>query len=233
MTALVVGVLGCRSAETTPGASVLAKGAETTIFASQTSLGAHVMRATVTRTPTSGGGATSTETLELHWKDADHWSLVRTRDDRAVEDLRVFGGRAWSSHDGDWRDEGDAEPFRVMLSRTWDPWALAFEPVEERLVATEVGAEVYAGRPARKHEVSYGPPPPPRRKRQKPRPGPWDPASASGTVWIDEGTAVRLGADVTVSATINGAPTDVALRFALDHVNGDVAVEPPTGVDRR
>jgi hypothetical protein len=222
---------GCGGGTDAAAPLTLAEGADTTIFASQSALGPHVMNATVRRTVRVDGAPESVteESVSLRWKDQDHWALERSRDGRPSDAVTVWDGVAWT--EGVRRP--DAEPYRVMLAHTWDPWRLAFEQFEAGLQLEEDDVDVRSGRKAHRHEVSVRPAPEPpadgkgKRRARTPRPSAFEVRSAAGEVWIDQATAVRLAADVRVEA-VSGAQTHlVELRFSVDGIGGDPGVTAP------
>jgi hypothetical protein len=236
---LALALLACAGDPSATAGPTLAEGAATTIFASQAALGPHVMRVSVRRTARADdvpGEQVSEETMLLRWQDSDHWRLERARDGRAVEGLTVWDNVAWQDErDGRVR-KPDAEPARVTLAQTWDPWRLALEQVEAALVLTDVGVETREGRKAHRHAVSAkvaaAPPSqgePARGARKRPpraRRGAFTVTAASGDVWIDEATAVRLAADVRVEAREGAKQHIIELRLALEEIGGDAGVAP-------
>jgi hypothetical protein len=202
--------------------------ASRTTFASVTELGAHHMHAEVHRTVSGGTTApqVSEETVDLLWRDPDHWSLTQARDGRVRSKVVVFDAVAWSADgDGALARRGDAEPYREQLAGTWDPWAFALESLADSISFTLIGNEVVDGRRTQRHTLGLLPPP------AKPRHG-WIPSSAEGDVWIDEATAVRLKGVVHVIASSGLQSLEVGLTFALDGLGVDPGVSAPDG-DKR
>jgi hypothetical protein len=199
--------------------------ADRATFATVAGLGSYRLQATVRRS-TGGEGASpvvSTELVELRWKDADQWSYVQRRDDRVRSEVLVFGGIAWRGDgDGPLERKGDAEPYRVQLAGTWDPWAWAMEGLASGLELVPAGSELVDGRRALRHTVAALPPP------EKPKRG-WTVTAAEGDVWIDEATAVRLVGNVRVEATSGARTQEVTLAFSIEGVGLDPDVSPPPG----
>lgn len=243
--ALALSLLACAGDPGAEAGPTLAEGAASTIFASQSTLGPHVMRVSVRRSvraESTPGEQISEETLLLRWQDTDHWRLERARDGRPVEGVTIWDNVAWhDGADGPVR-KPDAEPARVLLAQTWDPWRLAFEQVDASLVLTDVGVETTQGRKAHRHSVTArapveadaaaagADPPRPAARTRAPRPrrGAFEVTAASGDVWIDEATAVRLAADVRVDARAGAQQHTTVLHFALEQIGGDVGLTPIT-----
>jgi hypothetical protein len=199
--------------------------ADRATFATVAGLGSYRLQANVRRS--TGGEGTppvaSTELVELRWKDADHWSYVQRRDDRVRSEVLVSGGVAWrSGGEGPLERKGDAEPYRVQLAGTWDPWSWALEGLASSLQLTPAGEELVDGRRAVRHIITPVPPP------EKPRRG-WTVTAAEGDVWIDDATAVRLVGNVRVEAVSGARTQEVTLAFSIEGVGLDPEVSAPPG----
>jgi hypothetical protein len=199
--------------------------AEKATFATVSGLGSYRLQAEVRRS--MGGEGTpprvSTESFELRWRDADHWSYVQRRDERVRSEVVVWDAVAWTNGgDGPLVQKGDAEPFRVQLAGTWDPWSWALEGLAHGVHLEPDTIEIVEGRRALRHTVSPVPPP------EKLRRG-WTVTAADGEVWIDEASAVRLKGRVKVEAVSGAQKQDVELTFGMGGVGLDPEVSPPQG----
>lgn len=199
--------------------------AEKATFATVSGLGSYRLLADVRRS-VGGDGAVplvSTESVELRWSDSDNWSYVQRRDDRVRSEIRVRDSIAWANGgNGPLVNKGDAEPFRVQLAGTWDPWSWALEALSSGLLVTPEGVEIVEGRRAVRHAVAPAPPP------EKPRRG-WTVTAADGEVWIDEATAVRLKGRVRIEAVSGAQKQDVALTFTFGGIGADPDASSPPG----
>lgn len=227
--------------------------AEEATFASVAALGSFHLQAAVNRTITAGTTVQpSEETVEIRWRDQDHWSYRHGRDGRIRSEVVVWEGVAWSSAGGDPLErKGDAEPYRVQLASVWDPWAWGLESLAAAVAYDEGALELTDGRRLLRHTLSLAPPPPepakPGRKHAKaeaaegeappaataakPRRG-WTATAVQGDVWIDEATAVRLQGKVTVDAASGGRTQRVELLFSVNGIGVDPGVSPPVPGDK-
>lgn len=199
--------------------------AEKATFATVSGLGSYRLQADVTRSIGAEGMAplVSTESVELRWRDADRWSYVQRRDDRVRSEVVVWDAVAWANGgDGPLVEKGDAEPFRVQLAGTWDPWSWALEGLAAGIRLEPDAVEIVEGRRALRHTVAALPPP------EKPRRG-WTVTAAEGEVWIDEATAVRLKGRVKVDAISGAQKQQVTLSFGIAGVGVDPEVSAPPG----
>ncbi len=218
---LLVAACGGGAGDATP---LLPEAAEKATFATIASLGSYQLQASVTRTITAGGAPQTTqETVEVKWRDADHWSYRLGRDGRTRTEVVVWDAVAWSGGgEGPPVRKGDAEPYRVQLASVWDPWQWGLESLADSLAYQPGDAELVDGRRARHHNLALVP------DDGKPNRG-WTPTAVSGDVWIDEETAVRLKGKVLVDA-VSGARTQrLELLFAVGSIGVDPGVSPPAG----
>jgi hypothetical protein len=103
-----------------------------------------------------------------------------------------------------------------------DPWLLAFESVRDqlRLDAGEVGT--WEGRRAVPHTIAVVPVPPKARRA-------WKVESATGEVWLDELTALRVKADVSVRATSGARVRTTHLQLNVTGIGVEPVVAAPGG----
>ncbi len=99
-----------------------------------------------------------TESFSVLWGSWDDFQVLRARDGRITQDLRVIGGTAWRSMDGEsFRRHDDAEIYRADLSTTWNEWDRLLEPVLGGLQLEPDRETVVEGRPAQRYLVSLAP----------------------------------------------------------------------------
>lgn len=221
-------LLACDDPTEADNAAALTAASEQVTFGTVGALGPHRLEASVVRAVTAardGGPAgetrTTRESLVLAWKDADHWSFSSSRDGRVRNRVVVYDAVAWSAqNDAPLERKGDAELFRVELAQSWDPWQLALDGVRDQIGLTPGAPEVVEGRRVVRHEVAPVPLAPGARRT-------WTVSSASGVVWIDEATAVRLLGEVRVSASARHETSETALTFALSSIGVDPGIAAP------
>lgn len=211
------------------GAPPLIVAAEEATFGTLAGLGPFRMSASVRRTTGVGPGSPlasdateeSLEVVELRWRDADHWSYLQRRDGRVRSEVVVWDAVAWAG-DGDGSPErkGDAEPYRVQLATTWDPWEWGLEGLTPGITLAQQGVELLDGRRTLRHLLAPAPPP------DKPRRG-WTVTAVEGEVWIDEATAVRLRGRVLASATSGTRTRTIDLVFSVDDLGLDPGISAP------
>ena len=214
---LIAALVACSTSGDAPTsraeARTMAAGADNVTFGSLASLGALVQDSTLRRTVQVEGSAAAApdvETSVLRWGDPDQWSSARTRNGRIVRSVLVRGGVAWLGDASPTVRQPDAEPFRVQLAQTWDPWDAAFSVVRGQLaLVDEKDGSTREGRKAWRHSLQVAAPPdadtPTGSRGRRPT---WAVTSARGDVWLDEITAVRLAVNVHVEArrTAGGGP---------------------------
>lgn len=220
----VLALVGCGgSPEDAPPPLPVA--AEQATFATVTGLGPYRLRADVRRSMGSEGAVAqvTTEAIDLRWRDLDHWSYVQRRDDRVRSEIVVWDAVAWANGgNGPLVRKGDAEPYRVQLGSTWDPWSWALEGLAAGIRFEPAEVELVSGRRALRHTLAAAPP------SERPRRG-WTVTAVEGEVWIDEATAVRLKGTVTVDAVSGPRTQEVTLAFAMEGVGEEPEITAPTG----
>ncbi len=201
----------------------LASAARKTTVASFSALGPHILEAHTEVVTGRPAGQTSTvkNTSRLRWQDDRHWQWIRERDGTRLSEVRVFGGKAWSSVGaGGLKARPDAEPLRAELGLDADPWVSALGAAESRILYTEGGEEDIEGRKVRRYNLALVPGAAAGRRSR-------DVLSVEGQVWIDETTAVRLAGDVTLRTTSRDQTRTTRLQFAATRIGGDAGVEAP------
>lgn len=205
-------------------APVLAEASGRVTFGSMESLGSHVLEASLRQETRAGDEPprASLTTFRLRWQDLDNWSAERAVDGRRAEEMRIVKGQAWTAGaDGRWEAQPDPEPLRVQLHHTWDLWQVATELFPDRVLLTEDGTGEVEGRPIRTYTVSLGPPPAKKTRRV------WEPTELRGSVWLDEGTAVRLVADLHGEAVSGNQKRTVELKLAVHGIGLAAGVKGP------
>jgi hypothetical protein len=217
---------GCGGSADTQAPS-LAKATDDATFASLVGVGSHHLQASVKRVDRARGSErVSAETMELRWKDPDHWSFVTTRAGKPQSQVVVWDGEAWSGRGGGALERRrDAEPYRVQLQTLWDPWKWGLDNLGDRIQLEPADIEVVEGRRAQRFNLTLPPAPP------KPPRG-WSPSRVSGSIWVDEATAVRLKGDVVLTLTSGESTREITLLFLVRDIGADPGVSPPIG-DKR
>lgn len=186
-------------------------------------LGSFEMAATIERVQRLGEAAptTSTTALKLEWQDADHWAFTRGRDGRGETRMVVFDGVGWlATGESPLTRRPDTEPLRAQVARNWDPWAEAVGAYEGQLELLRVGVETVGERRAERFSVGLAPQPAKRRTG-------WVATRASGDVWFDEATAVRLQAQVQLAAERKGQSEEISLLLAVSRVGEPLGLQAP------
>lgn len=229
LTAALLLLTGAGCSRTPPPPEVtLAQASDQVIFASVETLGPHRTVASIVRTDLRDGAEVNSHEslLDLAWQDWDNFRVRRLVDGEPVSESVVVKATAWSSQaGGGWSRREDAEPYRVQLQSTWNAWDDAFDTFRDRITLTEEGQEIIEGRRARRYAVSLTPLSPtakaPRNSRR------FEPVSLSGTVWIDEATAVRLVAQVEGELHRGDLTRRITLRLARSDFGADLGLQPP------
>jgi len=133
-----------------------------------------------------------TESFSVLWGSWDEFQVIRARNGRITQDLRVIGGTAWRSVDGEsYRRHDDAEIYRADLSTTWNEWDRLLEPFLGGLQLEPDRETVVEGRPAQRYIVGLDPEYEAAGRRAD------IPTSLSGHVTLDRATGVRLLGEVS------------------------------------
>lgn len=222
----IAGCRGCKSEPETPPMT-LPQAADQAIFASVEKLGPHRCVATISREDTRDGtvSASHQQATEIDWRDWDRFKVTRVSDGHPSSEVVVVGGIPWArSGNGAWDQREDAETWRTQLQSTWDSWDEALEPFEGRIALTENGRELIEGRWARRFSVGLAPEPAAKARGRKPA---FTPLSLSGTVWLDELTAVRLLAEVEGTIAQGNLQRRITLRLSRSDFGKDLGIRVP------
>jgi hypothetical protein len=200
-------------------------------FKSVERLGSHHMLATVSRSDLwdDGGRDDHEETAELAWNSWDSFHLRRVVDGSTVSEIIVSEGTAFTRAKGTpWQAELDAEPARLQVQTTWNIWDTAMDVFSGRISLKEAEHSVADGRPARRFTVGLTELPVGKRIRS----GAMNPQSIEGEVWLDEGTAVRLAADVKATAKRQGLTRTIHLHLRRGGVGEAQIITRPAATTR-
>jgi hypothetical protein len=200
-------------------------------FKSVEALGAHHMLATIRQESTwpDGGQEEHEETVELAWNDWDSFHLRRIVRGATATETIVDQGQAFHRSRGPvWQQEIDVEPARMRVRTSWRVWDTAMEVFSGRVKLTPAEQSVVDGRPAKRFEVSLAP----LASGKRVRSGMMAPQSISGEVWLDEGTAVRLAADIQASVSLKGMTRQISLHLRRSGIGAAQTISAPTAAVR-
>jgi hypothetical protein len=239
----VIWGVGCGASN--PSEPTLGDASREVQFESVDRLGPHRYLASIRhRASRPDGGVDRTdEAVEIRWQDWDTFEFRRVVDAELQSAVVTVDGRPWSLRSkGRWELREDAEPYRLDLRQSWNAWDQALEPFKDRILLEEEGAELFEGRAVRRYAVRLAPEPEdanaPRGKGKRRRKL-HEPAetttlvSLSGRVWVDEGTAVRLQADVTGELEHRGRTRTVELQLTRSGIGLAQDIQPPKGASKR
>ena len=235
---------GCGS--TDPKAPDLAQVSQEVQFESVDKLGPHLYLASIRHRISRSDGSTerSDEAVEIRWQDWDTFTFRRVVDAELQSAVVTVDGRPWTLRSKNrWDRRDDAEPYRLDLRQSWNAWDQALEPFGERIMLTIEGTELFEGRTVRRYKVSLAPEPEPeatprskgkrRRKKRHEANQSVTLLSLDGRVWVDEGTAVRLQAEVTGELEQRGRRRTVELQLTRSGIGQPQEIEPPVAPRKR
>lgn len=213
----------------------LARVSEGVQYASVDRLGPHVFLSSIVRTTTNAKGTarSSEEAVEIKWVDWNTFAYRRVVDGEAVMSVTTVEGRPYVLRpDGGATRRDDAEPYRIELRAGWDTWDQALSRFSAVTALTDQGSEVIEGRPARRFTVSLKAPPTEESPQQAERRAIIEreqgvARALSGTVWIDEATAVKLVADVTAEWATGPRVETVTLKLARSAIGQPLDLRAP------
>ena len=229
-----------------PSALDLGDASQEVQFESVDALGPHLYLASIRHRITRSDGSTerSDEAVEIRWQDWDTFTFRRVVDAQLQSAVVTVDGRPWSLRSkGRWERREDAEPYRLDLRQSWNAWQQALEPFDGRIDFEEEGTELFEGRVVRRYAVSLAPEPEEvaeergkgkrRRKRRHKPAKPVTLVALEGRVWVDEGTAVRLQAEVSGELEQRGRRRTVELQLTRSGIGLPQEIEPPVGGSKR
>lgn len=231
---LVLGPLACRPAAPVAAPAPPEVAAEKVTFGTLQDLGGFVFQSSTHDERIVAGKSIVHETaVSLKWKDRDHWDYETLNDGRPTTHWLVVDANAWQGlSGGGLKPKGDPEPLRAQLSLGWDPWEDLVAITGGRIALGPGVTESVDGRIAVRHDVSLQP--------QVGSAAPhralgsaMEPDSLTGTVWIDQETAVRVLADITVRSSTPGDASrsrTLNVKLAVTGLGQDPGVAVPPGV---
>jgi hypothetical protein len=230
---------------TNPDVPTLGEVSQEVQFESVDRLGPHRFLASIRHREIRDGGEVdrSDEAVEIKWQDWDTFEFRRVVNAELQSAVVTVDGRPWSLRSkGRWERREDAEPYRLDLRQSWNAWNQALEPFKERLELEEEGSELFEGRAVRRYAVRLKPEPEAtvsargkgkrRRKLHQPE-GDDKLISLSGRVWVDEGTAVRLQAEVSGEVERRGRRRTIDLQLTRSGIGLAQDIAPPVGASKR
>lgn len=181
----MIWLLACGPPEPPPEIAIAEASGEVT-WESTALLGPHHYTASV---ETTQFDRPSTQTVDVLWADWDNYEIERRRDGRLNSRVLLLDGQVWQGDDNRMRTSENVELYRRELATTWNVFEEALRPFADVVVLEKTSETVVEGRPALVYAVSM--------KADVPTQSKSVPTELSGTVTVDEGTAVRLLADVS------------------------------------
>ena len=201
----------------------LAQASQKVIFASVERLGPHRYVSQVRRKEYRGKKITSEhdERVFIDWKDWDNFRYTREVDEREVMNLVVLNHQVWQlKKNGSWTERPDAEPYRVQMRSSWNTWEQFVSPFEEALIWRDLGVSEREGRQVQRYELDLEP----QKLTQKRN---LIPESISGSVWIDQATAVRIYAELKLKSKHEDYTKEIELQLRREDIGGEISLEKP------
>lgn len=208
-----------------PPEEALADASTEVTFTSVEQIGPHHMVASIVRTDARANGDQRVvdELVEISWQDWDDFHVRRLVDGQVERETIVAGGVPYVSVADRFEQRDDAEPHRVQLRTTWNMWDAVLGAHLDHVQLEPTGKDIVEGRPARVYSLQMKP------DEERPKNKRWGfiPEAASGTVWLDEGTAVRLKAQIELTSRRDGVLRTVKLDLQRSNIGMDQGVAPP------
>lgn len=213
-------LLACSAGEP-PAEVAIAEASGQVTWESTALLGPHHYTASV---ETVRYGQPSTQSIDVLWADWNNFQVERRRDGRLNSRVLLIDGQVWQGDDRRMQTSDNAELYRRELATTWNMFEEALRPFETVIVVEKTGETVVEGRPALTYAVSMSPP------------GEgltFTPTVLSGTMTVDEGTAVRLLADVSGTVVdAKGTPRITTIKLARSELGVVPELSAPTNTGR-
>jgi hypothetical protein len=172
----------------------LAEASTKVIFASVEPLGPHQYDARIRRKEIREEIEVSShdEFVHIDWQDWDNFQYNRTIDTKEVTALIVSNHIPWLKYQSKkWKKQIDAEPYRLQMRTAWNTWEQYLGSYEDRLLWTPLGNDTIEGRTVTRYELSLD------TSKNTPNRN-LNLQSISGSVSVDQATAVRLYAELTI-----------------------------------
>lgn len=192
-TTVLATILSC-SGDEPPAEVQIADASAQVTWESTALLGPHRFESSVTRTEY---GRDSVDAVEVKWADWESFEVIRRRNGELRSRVVMIDGAAWQGDADRMRRTENVQLYRRELATSWNLWEEALSPFLFVMQLEKTGETVVEGRPALVYAVSLDP------TKEAPGSG-HRPDALSGTVTVDEGTAVRLLGDVTGTYTTKG-----------------------------
>lgn len=215
--------LACTSTDSTVESTkpemTLVEASQAVTFASSEALGAHRLRSVRKQREFHGEDvrSTTTEVLLIDWADWDHWQVTQMVDEEVVTQVWVVDGRCVERINDRFVERPDGEPYRVQLRNTWNQWEMLMRPFTEHVEWTFAATSAISERKTKEYTASFTRPP-------LSNTGLY-PKDLSGTIWVDEQTAVRLAG--SVEGTLLNGPYKkiVSLTVERSDIGSDAVLE--------
>ena len=207
MTLILPLILSC--SDEPPEEVQIAEASHQVTWESAAMLGPHRYEASVARTEY---GRESVEHMTVRWGDWDSFEVERRKDGALRARVLFIQGEAWQGDEDRMRRTDNVQLYRRELATSWNLWEDALSPYLYVLKMEKTGETVVEGRPALTYSVSMD------STDDLPGSG-HTPLTLSGTVTVDEGTAVRLLADVEGTyQTRSGDERKVVLKLQRSEI---------------
>ena len=187
---LVLAVLaGCHRQEQAPQdpPETLEQVSQKIGFGTVANLGPHRMEGSITRKVMSNEFTSDHDTqLTIVWQDWDNFETRRVVDGEVQSHVLVVDARLWVRNSkGRMERQDDPEPYRGELRLLWNFWQEGLEPFHGRVEMEPLELGILEGRPAQRYGLKLAEAPEGWRSGVTP-------IDLSGSVWLDQATAVRL-----------------------------------------
>jgi hypothetical protein len=199
----------------------LVKASETVIFASVEKLGPHRSISTFQRTEFQNDDELSQheEILQITWKDWDNFRSTLKVDQEIASDVLINNFETWEFSGGQWKRRVDGEPYRVQLRSTWNQWDDVMRHFSEFVEWEKVTVETIESRSTKKYVARFTKP--------EKTTSSFLPISLEGTVWVDEGTAVRILGELKGVLGRGEYKKEIKLQIQRTEIGGMITVPIP------
>jgi len=205
----------------------LAAASNTVIFASVEKLGAHHYEARVRRKELREETITSNhdEIIIIDWQDWDNFRYSRTLDTKEVSSLIVSNHIPWLKNTAQkWSKYEDAEPYRTELRTSWNTWEQYVGRYETLITWKPIEEDIIADRKVTRYELLY--------QKENDAPKNTEPtnltlSSLSGSIAVDQATAVRIYAEVKLVLTGDKYRKEIDLQIKRTDIGVQKNIPPP------
>jgi len=218
--ALLVGLLslgaGC-SGEKSGAEEILAQSSAVT-FETVLQLGPNRMESTIV-TEHAETGVREMESMEIAWADGDNFMVRQVHDGDVRREVRVLRGKPWVRAGERFVRRDEADIYRGVLAQTWDMWGLAVGPFVEQIGYDYDGEVVIEGRRGRRFNLRLATDEELAAAKaameadQGRRTARFVPMAITGSIVLDESTAVRLLTEFEVRLVARGGGRERTVRF--------------------